>query len=246
MRTLPLLVSSASILVLATGCVTMNEHEALMKAYNQQRAEAGSIQATNDRLAAQNEGLVLQKDALEALLKKREAEMEMVVAQLLAKDKVWEGRQADAVGKVRGEWETRLAALASDRSNAMEFNEKEGKLTLEAGVYFKSGSADVNPAAKRTILQVCQALKDSNTFIQVVGHTDNVPLKKSLDKFPDGNWELSGKRALRVLLEMCNAGSIEQSRLSYVGRGEMHPVQSNENEQGRAKNRRVEIFIRER
>ena len=245
MRTLTKATAAVAFLGLSAGCVTMSEHEALMKAYDAQRAHAASIQATNDRLSVQNEGVVMEKEALAALLKKRQAELEMSVAQLKARDKIWEGRVHEQTGKLSREYQDKLAALAAQKGSGVEYNPIEGKLTLEAGVFFKSGSDDVLPSAKKTILEVCQALKDTGTHIHIVGHTDNEPIVKSKNEFPRGNWQLSAERALSVLLEMVERGSIPKNRLSFEGRGDTTPVADNGMPAGRAKNRRVEIYIRE-
>lgn len=245
MRILPKATAAVAFLGLFAGCVTMSEHEALMKAYDAQRAHAASIQATNDRLSVQNEGLVMEKEALSALLKKRQAELELTVAQLKAKDKAWGAEIDKRTGAISREYQDKLAAMAAQKSNGFEYDAEKNKLTLEAGVFFKSGSDEVLTAAKKTILEVCQALKGTDVGIHIVGHTDNEPVVKSKERYPRGNFQLSGERALSVLLEMRDKGSIAARRLSYEGRGDTTPVADNGTAAGRAKNRRVEIFIRE-
>jgi chemotaxis protein MotB len=147
-------------------------------------------------------------------------------------------------GQLNREYQDKLAALAAQAGSGMGYDKDQGKLTLEAGVFFKSGSDSVLPAAKKTILEVCQALKDAGVRLHIVGHTDNEPITKSKDKFAD-NWDLSGARAVAVLREMAAHGSIAAKRLSFEGQGEVNPVSDNATPAGRAKNRRVEIFIRE-
>ena len=90
MRTFTLLTSSAVLLGLSAGCVTLGTYEALEKAYILQRQHTQSTQATNDRIQTQNEGLILQKDALEALLKKRESELDIASVQLSSARDGWD------------------------------------------------------------------------------------------------------------------------------------------------------------
>ena len=81
-------------------------------------------------------------------------------------------------------------------------------------------------------------VRDLNVGIE--GHTDNEPIKHSGWK---SNWELSAARALSVLHYMADNHGVEPSRLSAIGYGEYHPVETNDTREGRQNNRRVEIVI---
>jgi len=76
--------------------------------------------------------------------------------------------------------------------------------------------------------------------VRVEGHTDNVPI--NTPQFKD-NWELSIARALEVIRYIKAKELIDPRRLRPVGAGEFHPVAPNDTPEGRALNRRVEIFI---
>ena len=78
--------------------------------------------------------------------------------------------------------------------------------------------------------------------VRVEGHTDSDPVVRTLDRWPRGNWELSGERALVVLIELRDRGGVPESMLSYCGRGPFDPV-AEDTEVGKRKNRRVEIFV---
>ncbi|MHC5077322.1 MAG: OmpA/MotB family protein, partial [Planctomycetota bacterium] len=75
--------------------------------------------------------------------------------------------------------------------------------------------------------------------IDVVGHTDSDPIKKS--SWQD-NWELSAQRALSVLRYLVKQG-ISSEQIRAVGRGESQPIASNSSASGKARNRRVEIVV---
>ena len=75
--------------------------------------------------------------------------------------------------------------------------------------------------------------------INIVGHTDSDPIKKS--KWQD-NWQLSAERALSVLRYM-NKKGIKGDRIMAVAAGEGRPVSSNSTSSGKARNRRVEIVV---
>jgi chemotaxis protein MotB len=90
--------------------------------------------------------------------------------------------------------------------------------------------------------KVSAVLKDNMAQfnIGIEGHTDNIPIKHSNWK---SNWELSTARALSVLHYLEKNQGISPERLSAIGYGEYRPVASNETNEGRKQNRRVEIVI---
>src|SRR5205823_1285270 len=91
---------------------------------------------------------------------------------------------------------------------------------------------------KAVLSKVGEALKGyEDKVIRVVGHTDNVPI--STAQFPS-NWELSAARATTVVRFLQSAG-VAPERLTASGRGEFSPVASNDDAEGRRKNRRIEI-----
>ena len=90
---------------------------------------------------------------------------------------------------------------------------------------------------------VGEALKGyENKVIRVVGHTDNVQIAKSLQKTFPTNWELSVARATTVVRFLQEVG-ISPDSLIASGRGEYEPLASNDTEEGRKQNRRIEIIL---
>jgi chemotaxis protein MotB len=90
--------------------------------------------------------------------------------------------------------------------------------------------------------KVGEALKGyENKVIHVVGHTDNVPLAKSLQGTFPTSWELSVARATNVVRYLQEVG-IPPQRMVPSGRSEYDPVATNDTPEGRKKNRRIEIM----
>ena len=85
-------------------------------------------------------------------------------------------------------------------------------------------------------------LKYKGYSIEVEGHTDNVPVTKGNNKYKDNN-ELSSLRALSAFYYLVNEKGLDPSVVKYSGRGQYNPIASNRTEEGRQKNRRVEIKI---
>jgi len=136
--------------------------------------------------------------------------------------------------------------LKSDLGQNMEVVEGIEKVTvqLKDQVLFASGSSVPSDSAKRTFDELAQSLKLVDGPIIVEGYTDNVPIKGG--RFPS-NWELSAARAFSVIAELTKRG-IDPAQLSAWGFGEYRPTASNDDLQGRAKNRRIDIvaFKREK
>lgn len=110
-------------------------------------------------------------------------------------------------------------------------------LTLKGDVFFKTGSADLNPGAYTELSRVAQVMKDyPQTTITVEGHTDSTGNRSN-------NQLLSERRAQSVANQLMQLG-VESSRISTVGYGQDKPIADNNNAGGRQLNRRVEIRIR--
>ncbi len=108
-------------------------------------------------------------------------------------------------------------------------------------ILFDVGKADLKPSAFPILNAVAEVVKKDFREIFVEGHTDNVPIHTS--KYPT-NWELSTARALSVVRYLHYVEGIDASRLAAVGYGEYRPLVPNTTPKNRAKNRRVEIYIR--
>jgi OmpA-OmpF porin, OOP family len=103
------------------------------------------------------------------------------------------------------------------------------------GIYFDTDKADLKPESQPTLDEIAKLLQgDAGLKLYVVGHTDGV------GGF-DYNMDLSRRRAQAVVQELVGKYAVAGSRLKSAGVGFLAPVGSNEDEEGRAKNRRVEL-----
>jgi chemotaxis protein MotB len=114
-------------------------------------------------------------------------------------------------------------------------------VTLPNEILFDSGKATLKRATSRELDHIYSVIRDkySGKQIDVVGHTDTDPIRKS--KWKD-NWELSAQRALSVLRYLVKKG-ISPDQIKASGRGQSQPVASNSSSSGKARNRRVEIVV---
>lgn len=103
------------------------------------------------------------------------------------------------------------------------------------GILFDTGKADIKPESANAIGEIAKLLKnDSSLKLYVVGHTDNVGSV-------DSNLKLSDLRAQAVMKALVADHGIASARLRAFGCAQFAPVGANDNEEGRAKNRRVEL-----
>lgn len=103
------------------------------------------------------------------------------------------------------------------------------------GIYFDTGKADVKPESEPALKEIAKLLQQNPKLnLYVVGHTDNVGTLTA-------NMELSKLRAEAVVKALVSMHGIDSKRLHPVGVGSLAPVASNKTEEGRAKNRRVEL-----
>jgi OOP family OmpA-OmpF porin len=103
------------------------------------------------------------------------------------------------------------------------------------GIYFETGKSELKPESKAAVAEVAKLLQaDPALKVYIVGHTDNVA---SLDL----NMRLSQARAEAVMQVLVTQHGIAASRLLARGAGPLAPVTINDSEEGRAKNRRVEL-----
>lgn len=106
---------------------------------------------------------------------------------------------------------------------------------------FPSGSADIASGARRFGTEIAKMLVPLNQKIIISGHTDNIPINTS--EFPS-NWDLSAKRAVNFMkFLLSQQEKLQPNRFSAVGYGEFRPIAPNSVEDGRGKNRRVEVLV---
>ncbi|MFN3535264.1 MAG: flagellar motor protein MotB [Desulfatiglandales bacterium] len=119
--------------------------------------------------------------------------------------------------------------------------EKKGLvLRLQSSLVFDLGSAELKRDAKIFLRELCPVLRDLENPIRIEGHTDNLPINTR--EFPS-NWELSTMRAVNVLKYLMEECGLDPSRVSAAGYAEFRPISDNSTEEGRARNRRVELTI---
>ena len=116
------------------------------------------------------------------------------------------------------------------------------QLTIQGSILFDSGKTYLKEDAIPVIDKLGQILETyAGGTIEIEGHTDNVPMTSG-GKYSN-NDELSSGRALSVFYYLCENTNLDPANLIHTGRGEYNPIADNSTDEGRARNRRVEIKI---
>ena len=116
-------------------------------------------------------------------------------------------------------------------------------LNLPEGVLFASGSNELTESGRQMLMKIGAELREVPYQVLVSGFTDNVSIGAELAKHYSSNWDLAGARASSVVRVLEESG-VAKEQMRAISAGENNPIASNETEEGRAKNRRVEIRIR--
>lgn len=135
-----------------------------------------------------------------------------------------------------------LSQSLSELANGdFKINRQDGwiELDIKAGSLFDPGNAEVKSEALLKLMQVAGKIKNEPYTIVVEGYTDDTPIETP--QYPS-NWELSASRAATVG-RILNSYGIATDRLLVTGYGEQYPIADNLTEEGRSKNRRVNIII---
>jgi chemotaxis protein MotB len=149
--------------------------------------------------------------------------------------------QADIaqMNQVRGQLETYFQMKGIAGRVSIQMEERGMVIGLQDTILFNSGSAVLTSDARDIIAEVGNTLRSLPNYILVEGYTDNVPIHTT--EFPS-NWELSSTRATNVVQELILYG-VAPERLSATGYGEYRPQASNDSDEHRQLNRRVDIVL---
>jgi chemotaxis protein MotB len=155
--------------------------------------------------------------------------------------------KADELAQLKATYDSINSQLQGEIAKGeVELTQQGEKITVEMvdEILFDSGKADVSTRGQEVLQRVGNAIGSlENKLIQVSGHTDDSPpVREVAERYPT-NWELSAARAVNVVRFLAEKGGVPAKRLLAAGYGQFHPIASNRDGKGRAKNRRIEILL---
>ena len=138
----------------------------------------------------------------------------------------------------------KLARLGLDDFAAIALvPDKTMRIILTGDLLFDTGEAELNTFSQSSLVTIADVIKDTPYMINVVGHTDNIPMHS--EKYAT-NWELSVARASTVARFLVEEMGMNPQQFIVSGYSSYRPVKPNTNARNRAENRRVEIIISKR
>jgi chemotaxis protein MotB len=211
------------------GALEKNSSSEIAKNSKKNRELLAQLEAKEQALIDENARLEKLKKELENR-SNRVAELENVIA---AKDANMKALK-DAISR----------ALTNFEGKGLTVEQRDGKVyvSMENKLLFQSGSWSVGSEGRKAVQQLGSVLAENpDIAILIEGHTDNVPYKGNAQL--SGNWDLSTKRATAIVNILRENLSINPENLTAAGRGEFAPIATNDNSDGRAKNRRIEVVL---
>ena len=211
----------------------------LLAAYANQERQEGNLTLHQQQIDAMHVQLTDMQQTNDQLLTTIEE-----LNRALEKEKI--AREA-RLAKVKNTYNQLVGALEEEiKRGELTISNLEGQLSVNLlnKILFDSGKTVI----KKEGLKVLQSLGDvlskfPDKALQVAGHTDNVQISERLkERFPS-NWELSTARATSVVHFLQDKVGLPGERIIAAGYGEYQPVASNDDAEGRALNRRIQILL---
>ena len=206
-----------------------NSSSAIAENAKKNRELLAQLEAKEQALASENARLQKLKQDMESR-SNRIAELESVIA---AKDAAM-NKLKDAISR----------ALTNFEGKGLTVEQRDGKVyvSMENKLLFQSGSWAVGVNGKQAVQQLGSVLAENpDIAILIEGHTDNVPYTGT--GVMNSNWDLSTKRATSIVQILKENSAIIPGNLTAAGRGEYAPMATNETNEGKAKNRRIEVIL---
>ncbi|WP_291114313.1 OmpA/MotB family protein [Flavobacterium sp. UBA6135] len=208
-----------------------NSDEALQANMKKNRELLAQLDAKEKALAAEQDRL----NKLQADLQDRSQRINELESMIASKE--------ESMKRLK---ETLSKALNSFEGKGLTVYQKNGKVyvSMENKLLFQTGSWAVGSEGRRAIVEVGKVLaQNPDISVLIEGHTDNDKILGNLGGGIENNWDLSTKRATAIVNILAENKEIVKQNLTAAGRGEFAPIASNDNAEGKAKNRRIEIIL---
>ena len=233
-----------------TGCVPQQKYDELNTAYRTKEQQTIKLQEELNASTANQKMLRTQLTDARAYLDKLETMTAQQGQELHDMEQDFQGLSQRItslrVAVLPPELNAKLTQLHDRYPDLLSFDEATGMLEFSTDMSFGLGSTSLSPEAQNamsTLAQILNSSDGSGFDLDIIGHTDNVPVNRPATKkrFPD-NMHLSVGRAMAVRAQLVK-DAIVPDRVKVGGWGEHRPVKDNPTRGGEAANRRVEIFL---
>ncbi len=153
-----------------------------------------------------------------------------------------EAEQLEASAELAEQIEEALEEGEINDLVSLNYTSQFVELTIQGSILFDSGKVELKDDALPVVEKVGQILESyAGGTIEIEGHTDNIPMGGG-GKYAN-NDELSSGRALTIFYYLTENTTLDPAKIVHTGRGQYDPIADNSTDEGRARNRRVEIKI---
>jgi chemotaxis protein MotB len=223
---------------------TKSSLDKLNASYDALEQNSSKVLAENSK---QNRELLQQLEEKEKALAKEQNRLEQLQKDLQARSQrvaELEGLIAEKEQKMKNLKDNLSRALTNFEGQGLSVEMRDGKVyvSMENKLLFASGSWNVGSEGQKAVRELGKVLaQNPDIAVLIEGHTDNVPYGGNGPL--NDNWDLSTKRATEVLKLLLKNGNIDPQNLTAAGKGEFAPLVPNTSEEGKAKNRRIEVVL---
>src|SRR5258706_13427157 len=240
-------VAAFSVSLGLTGCVSSSQFKKVQAERNQLRQEVESARAEADEYRNQLGAVSEQANAKDQQITSLSSEKTELQTQLDEINKQYAEALERASNPLPAALTTELTEFATANGDVLSFDSERGMIKFKSDVSFAPGSVELTAKATEAITKLSKILNDKGVAdyeLMIAGHTDSIQVNRAetIKAGHRDNWYLSAHRAIAVGKAL-QKNSISAYRLAMVGYADQRPIASNATDDGRAKNRRVELII---
>jgi chemotaxis protein MotB len=136
--------------------------------------------------------------------------------------------------------ERELAADLKSGKVQLKLEDRGLVISMREAAFFASGNDIVAPASFSILAKIAAVVQSLPNQVRLEGHTDSIPIHTSRFR---NNWELSAARSIAMLELLGDRFQVPPARMAVAGYAENAPADTNETEEGRAHNRRVDLVL---
>jgi chemotaxis protein MotB len=232
---------------LQSDCLaTSNNLKALQDSYAALEKNSNNALETN---MAKNRELLAQLDAKEKALAAEQDRLNKLNSELATNTKRLNELESMIAAKdvaMKKLKDTLSKALNAFEGKGLTVYQKNGKVyvSMENKLLFQTGSWAVGSEGRSAVVEVGKVLaQNQDITVLIEGHTDNDKILGNIGGGIENNWDLSTKRATAIVNILAENVGIRKQNLTAAGRGEFAPIISNDTNEGKSKNRRIEIIL---
>jgi chemotaxis protein MotB len=230
-----------------TGCVSQSEFKKVEAERNLLRDQVQTVRAEAEEYRNQLGAVSEQANEKDQQITSLSSEKTELQTQLDEINKQYAEALERASNPLPAALTSELTEFATANGDVLSFDSERGMIKFKSDVSFAPGSVELTAKATEAITKLSKILNDKGVAdyeLMIAGHTDSIQVNRAetIKAGHRDNWYLSAHRAIAVGKAL-QKNSISAYRLAMVGYADQRPIASNATDDGRAKNRRVELII---